>query len=407
MPAAPARQPRTPEPRSPEQDAPAFAPAPLPRTFDPIAGAPEPARRHHFHWGGAVYAVTTLMLAVGAINSQNNLLFWAFGLAVSAIIVSGVLGGWGLMGLGVGRVMPGTLRVAETGEAVYVVTNRNRLFPACAITLTEDAPARVSAGAGRASSPVAFIGFLGPRRTVEIRVPIAGLSRGPIEWLAVRATSTFPLGMALKSVTSKLPARTLVTPRVAPVRAEALRRLRSRGHDSQTPGRRGLNGDEFWGLREHADGDDRRLIAWKPSARSTELLVRITRPRTARRVWLRVLPREGDDRERALSVAASIARAADRAGIEVGLIDGGRALAPSAGARHLARLEAILADERESGDVRAAGRGPANDATIDLGSAAGSQASITLALTDTALREWTLAGEGWPDVSLAAPEDRA
>jgi uncharacterized protein (DUF58 family) len=398
MPLAQARQPRPPEP-----DAPAFAPMPVPRAFDPMPGSPEPSRRHHFHWGGAVYAITTLMLAVGAINSQNNLLFWAFGLAVSAIIVSGVLGGWGLMGLGVRRSAPASLRVGEAGETVYVVTNRNRLFPACAITLTEDAPS----GPGQASQPVAFVGFLGPRRTVEVRVPVAGLARGPMEWRAVRTTSTFPLGMALKSVTTRQPARTLVTPRVAPVRAEALRRLRSRGHDSLTPSRRGLNGDEFWGLREHADGDDRRLIAWKPSARSTELLVRITRPRTARRVWLRLADAPGVDRERALSVAASIARAADRAGIEVGLIQGARVLAPGAGARHLSRLDTLLADDAEPGDARAAGRAPANDATIEIGASTSTDAAIGLGLDEASLREWSPEGAAWPEVSLAAPEDRA
>jgi hypothetical protein len=42
------------------------------------------SRRYHLHFPGLVYIATTVMLAFGAVQSQNNLLFWAFGIAVAA-----------------------------------------------------------------------------------------------------------------------------------------------------------------------------------------------------------------------------------------------------------------------------------------------------------------------------------
>jgi hypothetical protein len=36
-------------------------------------------RRYHFRYAGLIYIGVTVFIAIGALNSQNNLLFWAWG----------------------------------------------------------------------------------------------------------------------------------------------------------------------------------------------------------------------------------------------------------------------------------------------------------------------------------------
>ena len=46
-------------------------------------------RRYLFHAPGITYAVTTIVLILGAINGQNNFLFALFGLATGGLVISG------------------------------------------------------------------------------------------------------------------------------------------------------------------------------------------------------------------------------------------------------------------------------------------------------------------------------
>ena len=62
------------------------------------------ARQYHFVSGGVLYVAVTTLLMLGALNSQNYLLFAALGIAMAGLVVSGVLSGSSLLGVLVGRV---------------------------------------------------------------------------------------------------------------------------------------------------------------------------------------------------------------------------------------------------------------------------------------------------------------
>jgi uncharacterized protein (DUF58 family) len=124
-------------------------------------------------------------------------------------------------------------------------------------------------------------------------------------------------------------------------------------------GRRG----EFFGLREHRAGDDRRDIHWKSSARSGRLLVREYEDELARRVVIGVdnaLPNEVREAiadaavtpaleaqitavERAISTAASLAAAYLEAGWTVELAARGTHVVGGTGRMHEARIARALA----------------------------------------------------------------
>ena len=130
----------------------------------------------------------------------------------------------------------------------------------------------------------------------------------------------------------------------------------------QKIGRRG----EFFGLREYRDGDDRRSIHWRSSARTGRLLVREYEEEAQQRATVLVdnaLPEDaGDDAvdalERAISLAASLANTYVGMGYAVRFVARGVHVPFSAGPtqlnrilRELALLPTVSDDERFAAPV--------------------------------------------------------
>jgi len=106
-------------------------------------------RRYHFHAPGVLYVAVTLFLALGAINSQNNLLFAALGLAIGGLLVSGIISGASLLGLRVERDPIVHASVGAPLTVSYTISNTNRFFPAFGLGVME-LPGRNAQGWQRA-----------------------------------------------------------------------------------------------------------------------------------------------------------------------------------------------------------------------------------------------------------------
>ena len=74
------------------------------------------------------------MLLLGAMSSQNNLLFAIVGLALAAVIVSGFLAGSSIMGLRFARRVPARIEAETPARIVYSTYNKNRLISAFCAT---------------------------------------------------------------------------------------------------------------------------------------------------------------------------------------------------------------------------------------------------------------------------------
>lgn len=312
-------------------------------------------RRYHAHFPGVVYVVTTLVLVLGALNGQNNLLFALFGLAVGGLIVSGILSGANLIGISVERLPPAHGAVGEPLFVRYRVSNRNWLIGAFGVTieeLEESRRARRKRGApplaGRLHSPLrVFAAYVPARGSIIVEARALGLRRGIAELRRFRAISTFPFGLTKKSVLFEQLHSVRVRPRPAPVRSGL---LRAGGGGTPRGGRlqRWRGGDEFWALREFSPGDSLRSVAWRPSARMGQVLVRDMARASARRFWIE-LDVEGADpqmTERAICIAAGLFAQAHQVGCPVGLRESrGIVLAPiRSGRSHLGEaLDALAA----------------------------------------------------------------
>lgn len=296
------------------------------RSLDP---APLHARRrYHLGVPGAVYVFVTLLIALGAFNSQNNLLFWAFGFALSLLIVSGVLSGAMLMGVEVQREPLAPLAEDELGTLHYRVRNRNRLVPAFALTIAEVPPDELPAGPpssatpGRTSFPRAFVPHVSAGRTVVAPGPIRALTRGPAGLHAILVSTAFPFGLIKKSLLFDQPAEVLVRPRTVNLPHGFVNNALRTGDRGQSPSRRTGPGDEFFSLREYQPGDALRDINWRASARRDDLLVRQTASPAPMRMHV-VLSLENspgpDADEQAIRLAASAAEAALARNLAVGI----------------------------------------------------------------------------------------
>jgi uncharacterized protein (DUF58 family) len=298
-----------------------------------------------------MYVAVTLFLALGAINSQNNLLFCALGLAIGGLLVSGVLSGAALTGLHLEREPPVHSSVGRPTRIRYTLTNRNRLFPAFGLTI-EELP---GADAGRTptwrtliGTPRAFIPGVPAGTAARAEATVVPEHRGRADFVSTMTWSTFPFGLARKSVTFHSPQRTLVFPAEFRLRTDTIDRLTARAPHGAGGERNPGMGDEFFGLREYVPGDSPRRIAWRRTARTGDLVVRQNTTPSPLRLWvvLRVSPGGAPAlTERAIAMTAAILRTAADQDVAVGLaIPAARSIhPPRLGRFHLDRLLSELA----------------------------------------------------------------
>ncbi len=322
------------------------------------------ARRYHLHFPGVVYSITTIILVLGAINGQNNLLFWLFGLAVGGLIASGILSGAALMGIEVTRELAPSANVGVDSVVRYRIRNRNRLLPVYAITIEELARGPLSLGPERPTptwpqriaSVVGYGPYVRPRGESVVEAKFMPIERGQATFDCVRVWTTFPFGLAKKSVTFGGPAAITIRPKVVGMDPTIFDRSLGRGDRSVGWTRMGDDG-EYFALREYVPGDPMRMIAWRPSSRRDTPLVRVNAQAGGSRVWI-VLDAAGESGEanfeHAVSVAAGLCVAGVSRGLRVGLARGDGRLLEGArdGARHAGELLdalAVVQGEQESG----------------------------------------------------------
>lgn len=305
-----------------------------PRRRDRFGTLPWPDRRFSkIGFGGLVYVAVTMFTAIGAINSQNNLLFWIFGAALGVVLASGLVGGSGMMGLRAGRKIDSGLRVGEATRVRYTLENANRKAPAMALTIQEQAE-------GNAITPgLAAAARVGPHERVKCTGWMLPTRRGRVVVDGFTIQSTFPIGLILKRLWFEQPTTLIVRPPRMRLSGDLLRRvLGDTGRDGGSSRAVGA-GEEFFGLREYRPGDPLRRVAWSASAKGDGYRVSLHSRPAPRALWVVVGTEPSaatgsgkqrgevdwraesldDPHETALAAAAAALEAAHRAGMAFGL----------------------------------------------------------------------------------------
>lgn len=306
------------------------------------------------HFPAVVFILTTLLLPVGAINGQNNLLFWMFGLAIATLVISGITGTWVISSLSIERDPVEPAHAGEMVRITYRIHNNSRWVPAFAINVEElsTLPAAIGPGhvrptwPGMLSSPTAFAEYIPRGGTVTIEAQVAATSWGSATLDVLEVWTSFPFGLSRKTMLHGRTQHLLVRPPVIrdllPSFIDRLLNARAAATRGSATTRSGP-GDEFHSLRELSDGDSPRSVAWKRSATRDRLLVRQNAREESRRLFIGLADLRGVEPAAARSAivaAASAVWAGHQSGFSVGLLASAQhpQVAPGSGQRALGEI---------------------------------------------------------------------
>jgi uncharacterized protein (DUF58 family) len=322
--------------------------------------ASEPRRNRRFTWNALLWALifprqvtriiptvpglvlVALSMGIGmaAYNSSSNILFLTLSLLLTCIVLSGVLSWLNFRGVTWDLKVAPALRAGHETIIGLQLRNAKAFLPTYGLWFNLIARARRPLGEQRAESTVTG-------RGIDVRAALAQAdaaeARGRIvlqerldsggevglEWVFKPAKrgmlrlelssvgSLFPFGFLRKDIGTAFSTEVVVWPAAIEYRRHAPLAARRRAGDERVsrPGA----GSDLLAVRRYAAGDSHRLIHWKASARTRQLLVRQFAAETAEgcNLWLRtdagMWPRP-EQFELLISFAATLAEDLFRAG---------------------------------------------------------------------------------------------
>jgi len=311
-----------------------------------------PPRKLSFTRDGRLFVFVAIGVGFGAINTGNNLLYLLLGWALSFIVASGILSERNLRGLTVRRRPPPRVFAGQPFLMEISVENGKPRLPSYSIEI-EDLLA------GRPLDKRCYFLKIPTGKTQRTSYRHTFARRGLYTLDGFRIATKYPFALFRKSRDVTEATEILVYPAIVPVPRPA---PQARQHGDAIAERLGRRG-EFFGLREWRDGDDRRDVHWKSSARTGRTMVREYEDELSRRAVVVVdnaLPAATlaavhadaidaaaeahlDALERAISRAASLASAYLEAGWSVQVVARGEEVAMGAGRPQLARVLRTLA----------------------------------------------------------------
>jgi uncharacterized protein (DUF58 family) len=268
----------------------------LPRVWRRI----RPPRRLRFTREGRYFVAITVGIGLAAVNTGNNLLYLLLGWLLSVIIASGALSEVTMRGLAVRRRPPPRVFARQPFLMEISVENVKESLASYSIEI-EDLVA------GKPLDKKCYFLKVPPGRVQRTSYRHTFSRRGLYRFTGFRIGTKFPFALFRKTRDVDEPGEVLVFPTVYAVPPPTPRSQHQDGAAAVRLGRRG----EFFGLREYRNGDDRRDIHWRSTARSGRLLVREYEEESQKRATLFIdnaLPLAGRN-ERKGSAAPSEAHA--------------------------------------------------------------------------------------------------
>ncbi len=307
------------------------------------------SRRLRISREGKYFVGITIGIGLAAINTGNNLLYLLLGWMISVIIASGILSEQSLRGLVVTRLPPPRIFAGRPFLMGISLKNAKQRLPSFSIEI-EDLVCVPEWNGGTTGKPLDkkcyFLKIPSGRvQTTSYRHTFA--RRGMYHFQGFRVSTKFPFALFRKSRDEEHAGEVLVYPAIHPIPAPPPGAEQG-GEDARS--RRGRRG-EFFGLREFRDGDDRRDVHWRSTARQGRLMVREYEEEMHRRATILIdnaLPPDAADAdkdalERAISLAASLCAHYIQRHYAVRLIARQTAVPAAAGPAQLSRMLKALA----------------------------------------------------------------
>jgi len=218
---------------------------------------------------GWVYIFGTLLIALAAINTGNNLLFLILACLISIILMSGILSSISLSGVALRLALPEHIFAGQTVRAVVHLYNEKLTLPSFSLRV-EAATKKGAPPAAMLDTPVYFP-YLRRQDHLEQGLPLTFPRRGLHRQETFRIVTRFPFGFLQKSRLLNLQTEALVYPSVEnSVELQELLPSIDGALESLATGR----GQDLYALRDYVPTDSERHVHWKASARFGSLMVR-------------------------------------------------------------------------------------------------------------------------------------
>ncbi len=253
---------------------------------------------------GLIYIGLTLIVGVAAANTGNNALYIVEALLLAVLVLSGLVSRRNVARLDVEVELPEQVHANEPFRVAYRLRNRDR-WMALRMVVIE----------GVAEAEPLLVPVLRPRATARGRVQALVPERGRLRVEFVHLSTVFPFGFFRKGLRVRQSGEMLVFPELFPAgrkvpAAEALL--------GDTGSRHRGAGHELFQLRRYQEGDDRRGVHWKQSARTGELVYMEREAERGRRLSIVLDNGVGElvsasDRQRFERLVSEAATAADQA----------------------------------------------------------------------------------------------
>lgn len=246
----------------------------------------------------------------GSVRGLNLLVILA-GLMVGILLMQWRFCRATLPGLTVRRILPLEAYAGTSFKVRFLVTNHRKWLPAWLLRLEDRI--RGNRLKGRGSEAVCSLSVVRPSLSDATQYDCLITQRGRYRFGPVRLATGFPFGLLNAWKNTKTHTSLIVFPALAPLSPNWNGLIENRREGlAASRNSSGPNDGEFFGIRSWRNGDSRRWIHWRTTARVGELSVRQFEQRKRTQLSLLLDPyltksNNGDDLEWAISVAASIA----------------------------------------------------------------------------------------------------
>jgi uncharacterized protein (DUF58 family) len=261
---------------------------------------------------GTIYLVSTMVLAISAVNTGNNALYIAVSLMLGCLLLSGLASKGGLKKLELELLSIDEAWAARETAGTIRLRNRSRIWSVRDVVLTSEAFAQ----------PI-LIPVLPHRSELTVAATFLFPRRGMAQVSAIDSYTRYPFGFFLKKRRMRVASDVIVYPRVL-ADDTASERFRSASGD-QTPSNRPGPGTEIHAFRDYVRGDSLRQVHWKKSASVGRWIMKQTEAEDGRSVHVVVDPyksRETTDEEleEMISAAATFVFHSLARGLDVTLL---------------------------------------------------------------------------------------
>lgn len=224
---------------------------------------------------GWIYVIILVFISIGAVLRNVNLLILLSGMMVAPLILSWRLCIRTLLDLDLSRNLPPWVHARQKLDVEWKCTNNRKRSPSWSMSIQDFLRVSEEEKPKKSTSVKALIPQINPGQTEYAAYRCLFPQRGVYYIGPAIVSTTFPMGLVRGSFEAGQVTEVYVAPLIGTLTPTWDRRLQSDACGSLAMRRRrGMEEDEFYGLRQWRSGDSTRQIHWRATAKHGEPIIK-------------------------------------------------------------------------------------------------------------------------------------